>query len=269
MKKTAFLTILLAALATASMASIVRSGKVIRDRNAAIQKLTIVQTMNSTGVGDINSSDTMTDTIWGTLHRIVINSDGTDTAWTVTIYDENLATVFSKTDVSTASNPVGVAIHNDDTNADPHGGVAVGGSLKFTSSALAYTPEVQTINTTDGNDPNGGTFILYFEDVNTDAIAYDANYLEIVTALEAISTLNDLTSTPLDYNDTLQDADLVITFAGLEIYENVALIQIDVNGTTVTTSDPNNLVGTVTETTQGHPDINEITLTVYFTEDLQ
>lgn len=66
---------------------------------------------------------------------------------------------------------------------------ATRGSFRLTYGG-ATTPYVEEmIQIADVNDPNGGTFKLTFGGQETAAIAYDANAIDIKTALEALSTI--------------------------------------------------------------------------------
>lgn len=69
------------------------------------------------------------DPVYGFVYRIVIDSNGTDTSWSLTLRDESDITIFTNTALTSASEPNSYAIYEDDTEGNPWNGVPVGGIM--------------------------------------------------------------------------------------------------------------------------------------------
>ena len=73
-----------------------------------------------------------TEEIYGIILRITIVATGTDTSFSITLADENAKTILTKSGLSTASDPYGYAVYEDDTEGNPWAGVPVAGALSLT-----------------------------------------------------------------------------------------------------------------------------------------
>jgi len=174
----------------------------------------------SFGTADVGDQSLASDPLYGHVQRIVIESTGTDTAWGVTLTDAHGITLFTKADLSSASEPYSYAIHIDDLNGDPHWGVPVHGALTLATANVAYDAEVQTL-ALSGGDASDGTFTLTYGGATTTAIDYDATTTEIQTALTALSTvasgditvgggkLSEVADTTFTFAAALADVDLI------------------------------------------------------------
>jgi hypothetical protein len=84
-------------------------------------------------VNDFSSSFNIGNAI---LDRIVIDANGTDTSFKLYLYDTsttyNDATLWSKTDLTTASVPYSYALTMADTDANDYRGIPVNGNLTVT-----------------------------------------------------------------------------------------------------------------------------------------
>ena len=91
-----------------------------------------------------------TRAIYGVLKRIVINGTGTDTAFTITVSDENSKAIFTKTDCNSVLLPVSYALGEADSTGSAFysDGIAVSGALTIAGSAIDdvnFTSAVVTI----------------------------------------------------------------------------------------------------------------------------
>ena len=121
-------------------------------KEAAIKKLIVTVIPTANDAGSITSTATSTDPVFGILQRITLANTGTDTAFTVTVKDENLITLFTKTDCNSSLLPLSYALTSTDTAGNKYYGIPVAGFL--------------TVETA-GVDPNNLTSIpitLYYED---------------------------------------------------------------------------------------------------------
>lgn len=85
--------------------------------------------------GDVNDFDQTLSIGNAILDRVIVDANGTDTSFKLYIYDTsttyNDATLWSKTDLTTASMPVSQAIVMSDGTGN-HPGVPVSGNLQLT-----------------------------------------------------------------------------------------------------------------------------------------
>lgn len=145
---------------------------------------TVVWSFDETDIGD---KSVASDPVYGHVERIVVESTGTDTSWGLTLTDAHGVTLFTKADLSSASEPYSYAIHLDDLNGDPHWGVPAHGALTLATANVANHGELQTL-TMDAAAIDG-TFTLSFGGETTTDLAYDASTATIDSALEALTTI--------------------------------------------------------------------------------
>ena len=74
--------------------------------------------------------------IFGSVERISVSATGTDTAFTVSLKDENLVTIFTATDFNSVSLPTSYAVSQADTAGTNFLGVPVGGALICTGESI-------------------------------------------------------------------------------------------------------------------------------------
>lgn len=98
-----------------------------RARYSAFKKLTIA----ATGTPPADFTETLVP-VYGIIYRIVIDTTGADTDFTITLKDENAKTIFTGSNLSSASEPYGYAVYEDDTEGNPWAGVPVGGAMTLT-----------------------------------------------------------------------------------------------------------------------------------------
>lgn len=78
--------------------------------------------------GDANDFTETLVTIYGFLDRIVIDSAGTDTTYSVILQDDHGITLFTKTDCSSASEPYSYILTEADVDGNVFPGIPVGGA---------------------------------------------------------------------------------------------------------------------------------------------
>ena len=77
------------------------------------------------------------DSFYGIVYRIVGDSSGTDTDYDVLLRDESDKTIFTKEGLTSASEPWGYAVYEDDTEGNPWAGVLVGGGMDLVITGAA------------------------------------------------------------------------------------------------------------------------------------
>jgi len=211
---------------------------------------------------DVNGTAVSPLAAYGVVQRIVIDCNGTETAWSVALRDSLGVTMFSKSDCNSVTTPHSYAIYQDDTEGNPHYGIPVCGTLTVAIDDVNSAAEIQTlspdVNATHGpywlgygaettahvsemvmisevNEPNGGTFELTFADANTSPLAYDANIVDINAALVALTTID--TNEVVCTGGPLPDSAIFITFAQGLGYQNVGAITLTDNSLTATDGD--------------------------------
>lgn len=211
---------------------------------------------------DVGNQTISTNAIYGIVNRVVIDSNGTDTDWSVTLKDENAIALFTKTDCNSAEVPYGYAVYYDDTEGNPHYGIPICGVLQILTADVGSDAEVQTlapdaaatagsfwltyndettvhinevVRISDVNDANGGTFKLTFNSQETAAIDYNSTAAALDTKLEALSSIdvNEVSCT----GGPLPDTPILITFTEGLGGQNVGAITLTDNSLTAT--DPN------------------------------
>lgn len=80
--------------------------------------------------GDANDFTETLESIYGYLDRIVIDSNGTDTDYDVTLLDEHEIELFTKTDCSSASEPYSYILSEVDVDDNAFPGIPVAGACK-------------------------------------------------------------------------------------------------------------------------------------------
>jgi len=262
MKKLILLTLLLTSICYAT-ATFTASENSYYGRTSSAKKLTA--TITPTTASDANSSDRATAGIYGIADRITIATTGTDTVFGVIVKDENAITIFSKSDCNTVQTPLSYALYEDDTEGNPHKGIPVMGLLYFDANGIAYTSEQQTVQiTSDANDPCSGTFELTYDDVNTTPLAYDINSAGLEAALDALSSINDVT---VEGNDLPGDTNVMtVTFGGTHYGADLESMTTDVSNLAADTNDAT-ITGTVTESVAGDYNLDTITVTIYYRDE--
>lgn len=171
---------------------------------------------------DAGDQSVVSDPIYGHIQRIVIETAGTDTAWGLSLTDAYGLTLFSKADLSSASDPYSYAIayHGLDPN---HWAVGVPshGPLTVATENVAATQEVQTLTMTAV--AIDGTFTLSYGGLATAAIAYDANTAEIQAALNGIVLTDNIV---LSGTDLANAGTTVFTFNDVN-YADAEMLVID------------------------------------------
>jgi len=108
----------------------------------------IICAVVSKGEGDINDTTTeLADIEYASIERVVIDSNGIDTQYSVYIYDNapeyNNVTIFSKTDCNSVNEPYSYAVSQADTAGNDFLGIPVLGPVSV------YVTDVNEVN-----DPN-------------------------------------------------------------------------------------------------------------------
>lgn len=227
------------------------------DGSESIVRKAIVTWDNAEGetFTDMNNGSVSFREIYGYFDRILIESTGTDIAYTVSLVDENLYTFFTKADCNSVTEPHGLAVFQDDTGGDPHYGVPVGGICKITTSAVTQNAELQTC--TPDTPADADTFTITYSGEATAAIAYDANTVEIQTAFRLLTGCSAVTAGGVGLDD---GNDLTLTW--LAASGNVTPVTFDV-------TDTNAVDVTVVETTDGGNVLSELKVTVYYRQQPQ
>ncbi|HBR19103.1 MAG TPA: hypothetical protein DD726_02670 [Phycisphaerales bacterium] len=202
---------------------------------------------------DVGTVSLTTEPIYGTIERITIDSNGTETDWSVELKDNIGLTLFSKTDCNSVLEPYGYAITEKDS-IDPninHRGIPVFSPLTLTASDVNDANEVQTLSVdapaTDGN------FTLSYLGERTSNLAYDINAANVQAALLALSVLNTGEVSVSDGNLANEES-FVFTFP--KSLGNVELLVVDANLTGATAS--------IVETKRGGSDLDARDITVYY-----
>lgn len=228
----------------------------IMGKRYVTDKLTVTVTPSTNEPNIGGSSDACDVNVVAELLRIAYAISGSDDDYTINISDETDRTIFSKTDCSTSAS---YAIDEAGTSGTKHHGVAMAGPITVDVCDLGKT-EIQTLTiTSDANDPNGGTFEISLNDVNSSAIAYDCNADVLAAALEDMNNIDDVS---VDGNNLYDGNSLAVTFIGEWYGDDVNMLVIDVNGLTMD-APGTNFTGNETETQKGAYDVTGITLTIY------
>jgi len=190
----------------------------------------------------------------GLVTRIVADSTGTDTAWSLILKDPVSATIFTKTDMNSEDEPEGFMVFGDDTGDDPHAGVPVWGQMALDIDDVARQGEVQTC--TAEADADAGTYQITIDGANTTTMAFDDANTDIETALEALSNIGsgNITSVVSDLSAG-NATPIVITFDS-----NVGNVPSAVFADVV---DTNSGDVTVVETTEGGNLLTALTLYIF------
>ena len=233
------------------------SSKTVDGRESIVRKA-VVTWDNAEGetFTDMNNGSVSFREIYGYFDRIVIESTGVDTAYTVSLVDENLYTFFTKTDCNSVTEPHGLAIHQDDTGGDPHYGVPVAGACKVTTAAVAQNAELQTCTPDSPADAN--TFTITYDGETTTAIAYNASTATIQTAFRLLTGCSTVTAGGVGLND---GNDLTLTW--LPASGNVVPVTFDCSISGAMTA------VTVVETTDGGNILSELKVTAYYRQEPQ
>lgn len=88
-------------------------------------------TVTSTGDPNTDEFTEVIDSIHGVVTRVVVDTNGTDTDFTVTLKDENAVTIFSGASLSSADDPNGWAVTEDSIDGDACAGVAITGTMSL------------------------------------------------------------------------------------------------------------------------------------------
>jgi hypothetical protein len=136
----------------ASTTTFTKTGNSYYGHQAAENKLVVTITPTAADPNSATSTAVSTDPVFGILQRITLGKTGTDTAFTVTVKDENLITVFTKTDCNSALLPLSYALISADTAGNKYCGVPVAGLLTVATAAV------------DPNNLTSITVTLYYED---------------------------------------------------------------------------------------------------------
>ena len=143
-----------------------------------------------TATADLNDLTFTSRYIEGILNRIVINSTGTETDWTVILKDDLGATLFTKADCNSVLDPYSYAITATDTAGNLYYGSIVSGPLTLEIKDVNSTPETQTIAVTNsGCTPDAGNYTITYGGQTTGNIASSATTSAIDTAIEALSAI--------------------------------------------------------------------------------
>lgn len=228
-----------------------------RGKKNAIDKITVTVTPASNepnigGASDVN--------INGELQRVSYDVNGSDDDYTVNIWDETNRIVYSKTDCNVDAS---FAVEQVGASGAYYTNVPMAGAFTVDVCDLGKT-EIQTLTiTSDANDPNGGTFEVSLNDINTAPIAYDCNATVFEAAMEDLNNVDSVTVTG---NGLYDGNSLVVTFLGDWYGDDVNMLVIDVNG--LTFDFPGTVfTGNETETQKGAYDVNEITITIYYRDE--
>ena len=92
------------------------------------------ESLHKAVIVDVNNFAETLDSIYGEVKRIVIDTAGTDTAFSVVLQDENLATIFTKADCNSVLEPLSYMVYQDDSEGNPWPDVPVGGAMTLTVS---------------------------------------------------------------------------------------------------------------------------------------
>lgn len=79
-------------------------------------------------VTDLNDFTETLDSFTGTLDRIVIDANGTDTDYSITLKDENAYTLFTKTDCNTSDGDYSYMLYQDDKEGNPWPNIPISGA---------------------------------------------------------------------------------------------------------------------------------------------
>jgi len=223
-------------------------------RDAKVQMVTCTFD-NDWPYTNMNNLTLTTGHVQGTVVRVGYDTTGTDTQWDLILKDPMGFAVFTKTDCTSATEPIAYTVYEDDTEGNPHRGVPFSGHLTIDIDDVAQQDEVQTC-TADANAASG-TYEITIVDQNTTPLAYNANTAAIVTALEVLSNVgeNGMTSV-VSTLDEAATTDIVLTFA--DSLGNVPSASFDVALTGTTTS------VTVVETTEGGNLLTEVIVYVWY-----
>lgn len=86
-------------------------------------------------VTDANNLTETLETLTGFVMRIVIDTTGTDTAFTVNLKDSDGVSIFNKTTCSSGDDPQAYAVSEADSASNYHVGVPVHGTMVLTVSS--------------------------------------------------------------------------------------------------------------------------------------
>lgn len=210
-------------------------------------------------VGD-HASATLSDVtvpLYGTVERVTIDANGTDTEFTVALRDQHGALLWEKDDVNSLQCPLTYAVSLAGVDGNRVPGAMIGGAVTLAVSDLALVAEVQTatpsanatrgpwsiswngmttasvdevVTISDVNSPDGGTFKLSFGGQQTGAIDYNATAATIEAALIALSSIevNEVSCS----GGPLPDANVVVTFVGGLGGQNVGAVTLSNNSLT-------------------------------------
>jgi len=177
----------------------------------------------------------------GLATRIVSDSNGTDTSWSLILKDSYGVTIFSKTDINSADEPEGWMISEDDSGGDPWLGVPIWGQMTLDVDNVTRQAEVQTA--TAANDADAGTYTITIDGQTTSAMAYNVATAAIDANLEALSNIGSgKVTSVVSTLDAANSVPMVFTFNAT--IGNVPTM-------TITTTDTNSGTIGIVETTEG------------------
>jgi len=205
---------------------------------------------------DMNDVDVSFNEIYGYIERVTIDSNGTETAYTVSLVDNDGFTVFTKTDCNSVTEPHSLAVYLDDLNGDPMYGVPVGGSCSLTTDNITQNAELQTCTPDAAADAN--TFTITYSGETTTDLAYDANTATIQTAFRLLTGCSAVTAGGVGLND---GNDLTLTWP---------VSSGNVTGVTFDCSISGSMTDvTVVETTQGGSALDLLKVIIYYRQQPQ
>lgn len=204
---------------------------------------------------DTNTVSLTTDDIYGTIKRITIDSNGTETDWSISIKDDIGITIFEKEDCNSVEIPYGYAIQQSAADGNLYCGIPIMGALTLTVSDVNFSAEVQTLSV-DGSATDGD-FTLTYMGQTTNVLDYDANATIVQSALNDLSTVESGDITVTSDGDFSSGDSFVFTF--LSSLGNVPMVVIDANLTGAN--------ATITQTTRGGSDLDLLDVTIYYFKD--